>query len=166
MTVDSYKYLPRSMKVMYEGTPVTEEPPAWVPLSKPLSQCKVALMTSAGIFLKDSQEGFDEEREKENPEWGDPTYRVIPTDVRQEQIACSHLHINHEDLLKDVNVVLPIRAFQKLEAEGVIGSLAPEHYSFMGYQDRRLLDWRNTQGPELAARLRERKVDVLLLAPS
>ncbi|MEO8540158.1 MAG: glycine/sarcosine/betaine reductase selenoprotein B family protein [bacterium] len=166
MTVDSYKYLPRSMKVMYESTPAAEEPAAWVPLQKPLRECNVALMTSAGIFLKDSQTGFDEEREWANPEWGDPTYRVIPSDVRQDQIGCSHLHINRDDLLEDVNVVLPIRAFQVLEAEGVIGSLAPEHYSFMGYQDRRLEDWKNIQGPELAARLKEKAVDILLLAPA
>lgn len=166
MTVDSYRYLPRSMKAMYESTPMSDEPIAWTPLPKPLSRCSVALMTSAGIFLKDSQPGFDEEREWENPQWGDPTYRAIPSDVRQEQIGCSHLHISHDDLLEDVDVVLPIRAFKSLEAEGRIGALADEHYSFMGYQERRLLDWRNTQGPELAARLKERKVDVLLLAPA
>jgi D-proline reductase (dithiol) PrdB len=166
MPVDSYKYLPRSMKTMYEATPVSEDPFAWTPLPKPLAQCTLALMTSAGIYLKDSQPGFDEEREWANPEWGDPTYRVIPSDVRQEQIGCSHLHIAHDDLLEDVDVVLPLRAFKQLAAEGAIGSLADEHYSFMGYQDRRLLDWRNTQGPELAARLKERSVDVLLLAPA
>src|SRR5262245_34659560 len=111
--VDSYKYLPRSMKTMYEATPVTDEPAAWAPLPKPLSHCRLALMTSAGIYLKDSQQPFDEEREWEHPEWGDPTYREIPSDVRQEQIACSHLHISHDDLLEDVDVVLPIRAFKK-----------------------------------------------------
>lgn len=166
MTVDSYKYLPRSMKTMYENTPVTDEPHAWTPLARPLRECTVALMTSAGIYLKDSQEGFDEEREWQNPTWGDPTYRIIPSDVRQEQVACSHLHISHDDLLEDVNVVLPIRAFKKLAEEGVIGALADEHYSFMGYQDRRLEDWRNVQGPEVAARLKERGIDVLLLAPA
>jgi hypothetical protein len=62
--------------------------------------------------------------------------------------------------------VLPSRAFQALEAEGRIGSLAPEHYSFMGYQHRQLEDWKTVQGPELAARLKERAVDVLLLAPA
>lgn len=166
MTVDSYRYLPRSMKAGYESTPITDEPSAWTPLPKPLARCTVALMTSAGIFLKDSQEGFDEEREWANPEWGDPTYRVIPKDVRQEQIGCSHLHINHTDLLEDVDVVLPLRAFKALEAEGRIGALADDHYSFMGYQDRRLVDWRTVQGPELAARLKEHQVDVLLLAPA
>lgn len=166
MTVDSYKYLPRSMRTTYESVPVIDEPHAWAPLPKPLHQCTIALMTSAGIYLKDSQEPFDIERERREPTWGDPTYRVIPRTVRSEDVACSHLHISHDDLLEDVDVVLPIRAFTALEAEGRIGRLADEHYSFMGYQDRRLVDWRNVQGPELAARLKEHAVDVLLLAPA
>ncbi len=166
MPVDSFKYLPRSMHAMYSGQPVVDEPPVFAPLTKPLHRSNIALLTSAGIYLKDSQEPFDIEREQREPTWGDPTYRVIPSDVLQEQIACSHLHINHHDLLEDVDVVLPIRAFAALAAEGRIGSLAPEHYSFMGYQDRRLEDWRNVQGPELAARLKDHEVDILLLAPA
>lgn len=166
MTVDSYKYLPRSMRIMYEGTPAIDEPPVWAPLPKPLHRCTVALMTSAGIYLKDEQEPFDIEREKREPAWGDPTYRVIPSSVQQDQIACSHLHISHDDLLEDVDVVLPIRAFSAMAREGRIGALADEHYSFMGYQERRLEDWRNNQGPELANRLKEHAVDVLLLAPA
>jgi D-proline reductase (dithiol) PrdB len=154
------------MRTMYESMPVIDEPPVWAPLPKPLHQCTIALMTSAGIYLKDSQEPFDVERERREPTWGDPSYRVIPRDVRTEDIACSHLHISHDDILEDVDVVLPVRAFTTLEAEGRIGRLAEEHYSFMGYQDRRLLDWRNVQGPELAARLKEHAVDVLLLAPA
>jgi D-proline reductase (dithiol) PrdB len=166
MVVDSYKYLPRSFRTAYEAMPVIDEPHAWTPLPKPVHRCTIALMTSAGIYLKDSQQPFDEEREWREPTWGDPTYRVIPSDVRQEQIACSHLHINRDDILEDVDVVLPLRAFKQLEAEKAIGALAPEHYSFMGYQERSLKDWRTVQGPELAARLKERAVDVLLLAPA
>lgn len=166
MPIDSYKFLPRSMKAGYEGTPVIDEPPVFTPLSKPLHRCTVALMTSGGVYLKDSQPPFDVEREKREPTWGDPTYRVIPVDVRQEQIGATHLHINTADMVEDVNVVLPIRAFRKLAAEGLIGALADEHYSFMGYQERSLADWKTKQGPELAARLKERSVDVLLLAPA
>lgn len=166
MAVDSYKFLPRSMRAMYESGSVTDEPPVWAPLKKPADKCTIALLTSAGVYLKDSQQGFDEEREWREPTWGDPTYRVIPRDVRQDQVACSHLHISHDDLLEDIDVVLPFRAFTKLEAEGEIGKLADEAYSFMGYQERSLNDWRTVQGPELAARLKERAVDVLLLAPA
>ncbi len=166
MAVDSYKFLPRSMRAMYESAAAIDEPPVWAPLTKPVEQCTIALMTSAGVFLKDSQQAFDEEREWREPTWGDPTYRVIPRSVQQEQIGCSHLHINHTDLLEDIDVVLPFRAFAALEAEGRIGHLAEDAYSFMGYQDRRLEDWRNVQGPELAAQMKERAVDVLLLAPA
>jgi D-proline reductase (dithiol) PrdB len=166
MAVDSYKFLPRSMRAMYESGSVTDEPPVWAPLMKPVDKCTIALLTSAGVYLKDSQQGFDEEREWREPTWGDPTYRVIPRDVRQDQVACSHLHISHDDLLEDIDVVLPFRAFTKLEAEGEIEKLADEAYSFMGYQERSLNDWRTVQGPELAARLKERAVDVLLLAPA
>jgi hypothetical protein len=166
MTVDSYKYLPRSMRLTYEAVPAIDEPPVWTALSKPLRRSSIALLTSAGIYLGDSQEPFDTEREKREPTWGDPTYRVFPRTVRQNQVACSHLHINHDDLLQDVDVVLPVRAFGALEAEGRIGALAGVHYSVMGYQDRRLEDWRNVQGPEIAARLKEHAVDILLLAPA
>lgn len=166
MPVDSYRYLPRSMRAMYENVAPLDEPPVFAPLRKPLRQCRVALLTSAGVYLKDSQPPFDVERERQEPTWGDPTFRVIPADVRQDQVGATHLHINTADILEDVNVVLPIRAFRRLEAQGVIGELADEHYSFMGYQERSLASWRTLQGSQLAAHLKERAVDVLLLAPA
>lgn len=166
MTVDSWKFLPRMMRATYEAMAAIDEPPVWAPLSKPVHRCRIALMSSAGVYLKDSQEPFDVERERGEPTWGDPTYRVIPSNVRQEQVACAHLHLSNAGALEDVNTVFPIRAFKQLEAEGAIGSLADEHYSFMGYQERSLADWRTKQGPELAARLKECAVDVLLLAPA
>lgn len=166
MTVDSYKYLPRSMRALYESQPVIDEPFVWAPLPKPIERCTVALLTSAGIYLKDTQQPFDVEREKREPTWGDPTYRVIPRDVRQDQIGHTHLHINGADILEDLNIALPIRAFSRLESEGAIGRLADEHYSFMGYQERGAKSWQEVQGPELAARLKEQAVDVLLLAPA
>ena len=154
------------MKAGYESTPVSDEPHVFTPLSKPLHRAKVALMTSAGVFLKDSQPSFDIEREKREPTWGDPTYRVIPSDVTQEQIDAAHLHINTDDIVEDVNVVLPFRAFRKLAQEGTIGALADDNYSFMGFQERGAKSWQTTEGPELGARLKEQSVDVLLLAPA
>ncbi len=166
MTVDSWKFLPRMMRAMYEAMPAIDEPPVWTPLAKPVHRCTIALMSSAGVYLKDSQQPFDTEREKREPTWGDPTYRVIPSSVSQDQVRCAHLHLSNAGALEDVNVVFPIRAFRELAAEGAIGALAEEHYSFMGFQERSLADWRTKQGPELAARLKERGVDVLLLAPA
>lgn len=87
MTVDSYKYLPRSFRQGYAQFGYQADEPVWAPLAVPVEEATVALLTSAGLYLEGEQEPFDVEREKENPTWGDPTYRVIPRDVRQEQIA-------------------------------------------------------------------------------
>ena len=127
---------------------------------------KIALLTSAGIYLKDSQQPFDVEREKREPNWGDPTWRSIPRTVEQAEVAAEHLHINTRDLLIDFNVALPIRAFGQLEAEGAIGSLADEHYGFMGFQERGAEHWQANAGPEVAQRLKDAGVHALVLAPA
>jgi D-proline reductase (dithiol) PrdB len=122
-------------------------------------------VTTAGIYVKDVEQPYDAEREKREPMWGDPTYRRIPRDVRQDQIGASHLHINHRDLLEDLNTVLPVRRFAELEAEGVIGSLAATNYSFMGFQPN-TTEWREHYGPEVAGLLKDEAVDAVLLAPA
>ena len=135
-------------------------------MTVPVNNATVALLTSAGLYLKDTQKPFEEERERENPLWGDPTYRVIPRQVRQDQIAASHLHLNTRDFYIDFNVALPIRRFEELETEGRIGKLAAEHYSFMGYQERSCAEWRQKYGPEVAQRLKDAGVSALVLAPA
>ncbi len=165
MSIDSFKYLPGSIAAYYRNLPVQrEEPVPWTPLKKPLSQCRLALVTTAGLSVNGLEPPFDAAREKREPMWGDPTYRRIPREVRQEQIRASHLHINNRDLLADVNTVLPLQRFLELEWEGTIGSLAPTSYSFMGYQmDTR--EWRERYAPEVAALLRDEAVDAVLLTP-
>ncbi len=166
MATDFYKYLPRSMKAHYEATTAIDAPAVFEPLAKPIEQCTIALMTSAGVYLTDTQESFDLEGERRKPTWGDPTFREIPTDVDQGRIGHAHLHINGEDIIEDVNIALPFRAFKTLEAEGAIGALAPIAYSFMGFQEDNAREWTEVQGPELGAKLKRRGVDVLLLAPA
>ena len=166
MPVDSYKYLPRSFRVGYEQMSMQADTPAWTALERPVEEATIALLTSAGLYLRGEQQPFDGERERREPTWGDPTYRVIPREVTQSQIDATHLHLNTRDLLTDFNVALPIRAFDTLAAEGAIGRLAAEHYSFMGFQERDLEEWRTRYGPEVARRLREQEVDALVLAPA
>jgi hypothetical protein len=166
MTVDSFKYLPRSIAAYYQTLNVQRANPIpWTPLKKPLSDARVAAVTTAGIYVKDSQPPFDAEREKREPMWGDPTYRRIPRDIRQDQIGASHLHINNRDLLSNVDTVLPIHRLVELEAEGVVGSLAPTSFSFMGYQPN-TTEWRDRYGPEVARLMKDEAVDAVLLAPA
>lgn len=166
MPVDSFKFLPRSIAAYYQTLIVEKaDPIPWTPLARPVSEARFSLVTTAGIYVKDSEPPFDAEREKREPVWGDPTYRRIPRDVHQDQIGASHLHINHRDLLEDVNTVLPVNRFAELEAEGVIGSLALSNYSFMGFQPN-TAEWRERYGPEVAGLLKDEAVDAVLLAPA
>ena len=41
----------------------------WSPLKKPLSECKVSLISTAGIHLK-TDKTFDYDRERREPTWG------------------------------------------------------------------------------------------------
>jgi len=166
MPVDSFRFLPRSFREGYERLDFQADTPVWTPLAVPIEEATVALLTSAGLYLKDRQEPFDVEREKQNPTWGDPSYRVIPREVEQPEIGATHLHLNTRDLLEDFNIALPISRFAELEAEGRIGSLADEHYSFMGFQDSALRDWREDVAPEVVRRLKEAGVHALVLAPA
>jgi D-proline reductase (dithiol) PrdB len=166
MPVDSFKYLPGSIAAYYRNLVVPKaDPIPLTPMRKPLSETRFALVTTAGIYVEGVEPGFDQEGERRNPMWGDPTFRRIPRDVRPEQIGASHLHLNNRDLQADLNIVLPVHRFAELEAEGAIGSLAPTAYSFMGYQmDNR--DWREKYAPEVAGLMKDEAVDAALLTPA
>ena len=165
MTVDSFRWLPGAIAAYYRGLPLQKvEPIPWTPLAKPIERCRFALVTTAGLYMKDRDLSFDLDGERRNPFWGDPTYRVIPREARQEQIGVAHLHINAAYLLADMNVALPVQRFLELEETGRIGSLAPSHYSFMGFQMDNS-EWENRYAPEVAAHMKEEGVDAALLTP-
>ncbi len=169
MPVDSFKYLPRVIAMFYQATECQPELPIpWTPLPRPTSDCKFGLITSGGLYHRDTQSPFDVAREKQEPTWGDPTYRSIPTDVQQEEVGASHLHFDTRDVLSDVNVLLPIHRFRELAAEGRIGGLAQHAYSFMGYQGfpPDTSAWRETFGPQVADKLKAEDVDCVLLTPT
>lgn len=169
MPVDSFKYLPRIIATFYKMTDCTPELPIpWTPLRGSLFDCTFGLITSGGLYLPELEPPFDVERERQEPTWGDPTYRTIPTVVQQPELGASHLHINTKDVLADVNILLPVDRFQTLAQEGVIGGLAKHAYSFMGYQGfpADTTPWRDAYVPEVAEKLKEDGAHCVLLTPA
>ena len=168
MIVDSFKFLPRAFRPIYEerGPFPGEEEPIWAPFEKRLAESRIALLTSAGMYVKRSQPTFDLEREQTHSDWGDPTWRAIPASATPADIGVAHLHINDEDLLADPEIALPVRLLGELAGEGVIGSSTADHLSVMGFQERSLRDWKYTTAPELIAHLRDQGADGLILAPA
>jgi D-proline reductase (dithiol) PrdB len=135
----------------------------WTPLAKPLRDSTVALLSSAGVALK-SDPPFDQDIERHDPWFSDPSYRVIPQQTSAQDVKVYHLHINGALAEQDVNCILPLQALADMQARGDIGRAAPSHYSYMGYTVRpqRLL---SESVPAIVRQLKEERVDVVVLAP-
>jgi D-proline reductase (dithiol) PrdB len=133
----------------------------WAILSKELRECKIGLVTTAGVHLK-SQLPFDMEDKD-----GDPTWREIPSSVDLEDLMITHNYYDHHDADQDINVVFPVERLRELAAEGVVGGIAPRHFSFMGHIMGRYIDALvNHTGPEVARRLKDDGVDGVFLTPA
>jgi D-proline reductase (dithiol) PrdB len=131
---------------------------AWTPMRKPLAKCTVALVSTAGVHLK-SQSAHD----LRDPR-GDPSFREIPGDTPANAIAVDHAHYDTTDANADPNCVFPIDRLHDLVDMGIIGSVAPMHFGFMGFiPDGRLL--RDTTAPIVAERLCDHGTDAVVLTP-
>ncbi len=166
MEVDSFRYVSSLIKRYYQLNRVRKELPIpFSPLPKPIDQCRFGLVTSGGLYHVRCEPPFDQEGERRNPAWGDPSFRTLPVDMDLADVGVSHLHIKHHDVLADPNILLPIERFHELVADGRIGGLAPHAYSFMGYQGfpSDLAGWTDTYGPVVRDRLLAEGVDCVLL---
>jgi D-proline reductase (dithiol) PrdB len=125
----------------------------WV-TGAPLSRRRVAIVSSAGLVVR----GEDPFRGR------DPDYRAIPTDTKPEELLVSHISINFDrtGFQEDWNVVFPLDRLNELAADGVIGSVAQTHYSFMGATDPVQME---PHARELAGRLKHDQVDAVILSP-
>jgi D-proline reductase (dithiol) PrdB len=164
--VDSTRYVDGLTRRMVKRWIEMEQPRSipWTPLTKPLKDCRISLLSSAGIALKTDQP-FDQDRERQNPWWGDPTLRRIPRQATEQDIMVYHLHINSDFVRQDLNCLLPLQRLAELVETGEIGSIAETHYSVMGYilQPEQLL---SETGPAIVGYLRQEAVDVLVLVPA
>ena len=169
MQVDSFKFLPRFIAMFYQTTTREPELPIpWTPLPRPVEECTFGLVTSGGLYHPDTEPPFDIEREMQEPTWGDPTFRTIPTTVDLNDICISHLHINQAMVLEDINSLLPIDRMHELVSDRQIGGLAENAYSFMGFQGYPpdASEWRETYGPQVADRFHAEGVHCVLLTPA
>jgi D-proline reductase (dithiol) PrdB len=165
MAIDSYRYVDFATRQIMKAWAARQEPGVipFTPLSKPLRECTVALLSSAGIARNDDRP-FDQAGERRNPWWGDPSFRKIPLGTTEKDIRIYHLHIDPKFGEADLDVVLPMRRLTELANEGVVGRPAATHYSTMGY----ILDPTELvekTAPGIAASMHEEGVDAVVLVP-
>ncbi len=157
------KFIKKIISEAIERAPAPAEIP-WTPVTLPLAEARVALLTTAGISMH-GDPPFDMAGERNNPTWGDPSWRRIHRDADSTAVAVNHLHIDTRYIERDINVALPLRRLEELVAEGVVGAAAATHYSIMGFQGADSSTLENVSGPEIAAAMRRDGVDLALLVP-
>jgi D-proline reductase (dithiol) PrdB len=165
MAIDSYRYVDFATRQIMKAWAARQEPGVipFTPLVKPLVDCTVALVSTAGIARRDDRP-FDQEGERRDPWWGDPSFRRIPLGTTERDIRVHHLHIDPRFGEEDLDVLLPMRRLAELAAEGRVGRPAPTHYSFMGY----ILDTTELEektAPAIAASMHDEHVDAVVLVP-
>ncbi|MEK7362985.1 MAG: glycine/sarcosine/betaine reductase selenoprotein B family protein, partial [candidate division NC10 bacterium] len=95
---------------------------------------------------------------------GDWGFRALPREVDLSGLAIAHPHFAHEAAEADMNTIFPLKRLGELEAAGLIGRLAPTHYSTMGYVTR-AADLAAETAPAIAARMKAEGVEVALVIP-
>ena len=166
MAIDSYRYVDFATRQIMKAWAGRQEAGVipFTPLAKPLRECTVALVSTAGIARHDDRP-FDQEGERRNPWWGDPSFREIPLGTTERDIRLYHLHIDPRFGEADLDVVLPMRRLTELAREGVVGRPASTHYSIMGYILEPTVLLEKTV-PALVERMRLDGVDAVALVPA
>jgi D-proline reductase (dithiol) PrdB len=159
----TYDDLSLHVRLFMKGYPFARysiDPVPCAPLTKPLSQSRVALVTTAGLRTPD-QRDFDH-----SIKMGDSSFREIPNTIETRSLVESHRSyaFDHSGIQSDANLAFPLDRFRELESRETIGELNHRHFSFMGsiVGPRRLLE---ETAPQVARMLKEDNVDAVFLTP-
>ncbi len=141
--------------------PRIDGPPPLTRLKKPLPECRVAVVTTAGLYL-DGDVPFDVDDPK-----GDSSFRDFPTDVSPEDLRIAHAHYTHRWWEQDPEVLLPLDRLRELQTAGIF-TLAPRLFSFGfgGILTRDYIDPKTGTAHALARHLVNDEVDLALLVPA
>ncbi len=129
------------------------------PLRKPLSECSVTFISTSGVQPKGTVP-FDTVHPV-----GDYTFRRVPSDSRVEDLEIHQLKYPTAGADRDLNVIFPIERLRELVADGAIGGLTENFYTFIGYNmDPERLE--RTLAEDIAAAVSAEGADIALAAPA
>jgi len=136
------------------------DPVPWTPLKKPLAECRLGIVSSAGLSAP-GQEPFNTKAKG-----GDPTFREIPASIDTAELMENHRSQSwdHRGVEQDKNLAFPIARARELVESGRIGSLSERHISVMGSitaPGRFVRD----HIPQIAEVFVREEVDIALLVP-
>ena len=120
---------------------------------------RLLFITSSGAYLPAQQRPFDAANL-----YGDYSMRSFPVGTPFSELAYGHEHYDHAHIDQDPQSALPLSYLAELVTTGVIGDLAPNVVSFMGYQpdSARVVD---ELIPPIIKEAQAQHVQAALLAP-
>jgi len=124
---------------------------AWTPAA-PASERRISVVSTAGISRRDDKP-FS---------WHARDYRVIAKDERD--LVMTHVAVDYDRTAwqQDLNAIFPLDRLNEMAQDGEIGSVADEHYSFMGATDPVEME---PSARAVAARMRQEGVNTVFLIP-
>jgi len=133
-----------------------EGAPALAKISRPLSESKLGLISTAGTYVAGQQAFYYKD---------DASIREISSETDVGDLRFAHIMENYlVEAWQDPGVVFPIEPLRQLKRKGVIGELADDFFSCMGgiYSQRRVNE---ELIPDLEAAVDRQQLDLLLLVP-
>ena len=129
-------------------------------LSKPLSECCVALISTSDIAVRNA-DGAGRDKTNENKVG---SVYAVPTDTPAELLFSRQEHYDKAAThLDDVNTYFPVSRLKEAVASGRLGSIAPECYGvYTAYSQKQTME---QDAPEVLARCLKNEVDVAVMTP-
>jgi len=129
-------------------------------LAKPLTECRLTLVSSCGVHLK-----TEKPLDVCHP-FGDFRFMRVPSGAKHEELIIHQLKYPHDDADLDINVIFPIERLQELSQEGQLGELTANFFSFIGYNMDPEKFERTVAAGIAEAVVEEEQADCALLAPA
>ena len=151
-------YLSQGYKKPYQWAHFEDIP--FSRLSKPLSECRVALVSTSDVAVSNAN---GEGRDKSDELLVGNAYS-IPTNTPVERLFSRQEHFDQQEThLDDVNSYFPVTRLQEKVQQGRINSMAPRcHGVYTAYSQTKTLE---SDAPEVLKRCREDEVDIAVLTP-
>ncbi len=144
----------------YPGSMITKDD--YIPLAclrQPLSASRLTFVSTAGVQPAGTLP-FDTAHPV-----GDYTFRRVPSASSPADLEIHQLKYPTHGAARDLNVIFPIERLQELAAEGIVGGLSANFFSFIGYNmDPERLE--RTLAEDIAEQVAAEGTDVALLSPA
>ncbi len=130
--------------------PVIEDP-SWVP-PLPANERRISIVSTAAVHIR-GDKPFS---------WLAKDYRAFHKSDRDLVMTHVAVEFDRSAWQQDLNTIIPLDRLEEMASEGELGSVAEEHYSFMGAADPVTME---KSARKAAAQMKQEGVNTVFLIP-